>query len=393
MFPMSSMKAVVKTTFIACVLAAMTPVSAGLFGSSEIKQVKSAVINSATGLTYEKFFSGYQHAKSVDWSEEKIDGGRVTAVVVTLDHKDIENFSKNVQIEREKRREEKINRLKAEIRNEQNRQVQQLQLYEQEFERSGLMLGLKQVSSPKAMIAEKIKQDMLDSGVLANRDCQRFRCIDYPFGSTNFDRDVTREIELFQSDLSSLMEGIESDKKTIETTPASNTYRLKSARRDLEKKQTTAKRLKQELDTAQAVLSAYPAIYEKRSLEVKNEVRQFYAEAKEKAKTFVRPQTLTELQALEAHVQQTNEEPWMELRSISDTFIFVPVGQGKVNYLGGQTRFTWSDGKSAVVPRRIRSMEQAILHAIQTQQPIWTSSELVPVVGSDYVKSFYDARQ
>ena len=101
MLPMSSMKAVVKTTLIACVLAAMMPVSAGLFGSSEIKQVKSTVINSATGLTYEKFFSGYQHAKSVDWSEEIIDGGRVTAVVVTLDHKDIENFSKNVQIERE----------------------------------------------------------------------------------------------------------------------------------------------------------------------------------------------------------------------------------------------------------------------------------------------------
>ena len=53
----------------------MLPATAGLFDASPSDKVKSAVINSDTGLTYKQFFSGYKYAKSVNWSETKIEGG------------------------------------------------------------------------------------------------------------------------------------------------------------------------------------------------------------------------------------------------------------------------------------------------------------------------------
>lgn len=65
----------VKSIISSCAVVFMLPATAGLFDASPSDKVKSAVINSDTGLTYKQFFSGYKYAKSVNWSETKIEGG------------------------------------------------------------------------------------------------------------------------------------------------------------------------------------------------------------------------------------------------------------------------------------------------------------------------------
>ena len=372
----------------------MLPATAGLFDASPSDKVKSAVINSDTGLTYKQFFSGYKYAKSVNWSETKIEGGRVAAAVAKVVYKNTENFKQNLQAELENRRKEEIAKLELEIHNEQALRVQRLDLYEKDFESTGHVAGLNMPPYLESVASKNTEKEFKNNGILPQRDyCGQIRCIHYPFSSNQFERDLKIEIDFRESDLSRINDIIAEHSKTLETIPASNTYRLKSAEKDLASSRQKADYLKQELRIARAVLSAYLSAYEKHLTDAKTQVRKLYADEKEKAKTFISQQNLSKLETLKKPVKEVNAGSWADLREISDTFVFVPLKNGQINYQGGETRFTWADGKTAIIPRQSRSMEAVIFQAIQSQKPIWTAPDDLPVIGYKYVESAHSSRQ